>query len=82
MAVVGGPLRKYNVTLPGGRKTVMKLNEADAQHYDGTPVDGEPEPEATAAPAEEKADEGAPDKSRTPANKSRTARGKAAPGDG
>jgi hypothetical protein len=80
VAVVGGPLRKYNVTLPGGRETVMKLNEADAQRYEGTLVDSQPEPEPAAPLAEEKADEGAPDKARTAANKSRTARGKAAPG--
>ncbi len=77
---MGGPLRKYHVTLPGGRTTVMKLNETDASRYETTPVDGQPEPAPEAPEAGEKADEGAPDKSRTPANKSRTARGKAAPG--
>lgn len=77
---MGGPLRKYNVILPGGRETVMKLNEADAVRYEGTLVDGQSEPETTAPPVEEKADEGAPDKARTSANKSRAARGKATPG--
>lgn len=77
---MGGPLRKYTVTLPGGRETVMKLNEADAERYEGTLVDGQPDPEAPAPTVEEKADEGAPDKARVAANKSRTARGKAAPG--
>lgn len=30
---MGGPLKEYEVELPGGRKTTMKLNEADAERY-------------------------------------------------
>lgn len=70
---MGGPLKLYDVVMHGVA-TRMKLNEADAQRYSGTLVGGPAEPEPEAPPTE------APAKSRTPANKSRTARGKAVPG--
>jgi len=74
---VSGPLKRYEVTLPGGRKTVMKLNEADAERYDATPIDGE-QPTAPST-TEEKAGT-AENKSRTTSNKARTSRTKAASG--
>ncbi|MCX4801781.1 hypothetical protein OG594_08970 [Streptomyces sp. NBC_01214] len=75
---MGGPLRLYDVVMHGV-PTRMKLNEADAERYGGTLVNGPAGPEPEAPEAEAKTAE-APAKSRTPANKSRTARGKAAPG--
>jgi hypothetical protein len=33
VATVGGPLERYEVTLPGGRVATMKLNEDDARRY-------------------------------------------------
>lgn len=30
---MGEPLKEYEVTLPGGRTTTMKLNDADAERY-------------------------------------------------
>jgi hypothetical protein len=33
VAAVGEPLQEYEVTLPGGRKTTMKLNASDAERY-------------------------------------------------
>lgn len=74
---MGGPLRLYDVVMHGV-PTRMKLNETDAERYGATLVE-QPEPEAA---VEGKAETEAPTKARTPANKSRTARGKAAPGDG
>lgn len=74
VAVVGGPLKEYEVTLPGGRKTTMQLNEEDAKRYgvfDGG--SGEEQEQAAEAPADD-----ASVKSRTAArNKSRTATDKA-----
>jgi hypothetical protein len=76
VAVVGGPLKEYEVELPGGRKTTMQLNEEDAKRYgvfEGG--SGEQEEQASEAPAEDAAT-----KSRTGArNKARTAADK---GDG
>lgn len=72
---MGGPLQKYDVTLPGGRKTVMKLNEDDAKRYNATLVGAapelEPEPEAAEAPAPKPAA-----KKRAVSNKARTAANK------
>lgn len=73
---MGGPLKEYEVTLPGGRKTTMQLNEEDAKRYgvfDGGSGD---QPEQT---TEEASSEEAAAKSRTPRNKARTASDK---GDG
>ncbi|MFD5676116.1 hypothetical protein [Streptomyces sp. NPDC127040] len=69
---MGGPLKLYDVVMHGV-PTRMKLNEADAERYGGTLVGGPAEPEPEAPPAETKV-------AKAPANKSRTARGKAAPG--
>jgi hypothetical protein len=33
VAAMGEPLKEYEVTLPGGRTTTMKLNDADAERY-------------------------------------------------
>ncbi|MFE2497089.1 hypothetical protein [Streptomyces scopuliridis] len=79
VAVVGGPLRKYRVTLPGGRTTIMKLNENDAEWYGGEALDPAEAPSVLDVAPEEKADS-AQNKARTAANKGRPARGKAAPG--
>lgn len=68
---MGGPLQKYDVTLPGGRKTVMKLNEADAERYGGTLVGGEPEPDSEPEAAEAPAPKPAA-KKRATSNKART----------
>lgn len=75
---MGGPLKLYDVVMHGV-PTRMKLNEADAERYGGTLVDGPSDSEPEAPPAEEQTAE-VPAKSRAAANKSRTARGKAAPG--
>lgn len=72
---MGGPLRKYRVTLPGGRDTVMKLNEADAKRYDAEPIDEAGESAAAKTPED-------PKQPAAPSNKARQARGKAAPGGG
>lgn len=65
------PLKKYEVTLPGGRTTVMKLNEADAERYGATAVSG-----GRASTVE--ADDNKPAvKKRTASNKARTAADKA-----
>lgn len=72
VAAVGGPLKLYEVTLPGGRKTVMKLNEADAGKYDAVPVGGGSR-STPAAVSEETAPEPKPAaKKRTTSNKART----------
>lgn len=42
---MGGPLKKYTVTMPSGAETVMKLNEDDAKRYNATLVGAEPEPQ-------------------------------------
>lgn len=52
---MSGPLKKYEVTLPGGRVTTMKLNEADAERYGvGTKAASskteQPEPEPETKP--------------------------------
>jgi hypothetical protein len=66
------PLEKYEVTLPGGRKTVMKLNEADAGKYNAVPLGGGSR-SAPAADSEENAPEPKPAaKKRTTSNKART----------
>lgn len=70
VAVVGGALEKYTVILPGGRETVMKLNEADAARY------GVAKAPKAEEPAEQETSE-TPAKKRTPANKSRAAATKA-----
>lgn len=46
VAVVGGPLKKYEITLPSGAKTVMKLNEADARRWGVAEAAAEPERDA------------------------------------
>lgn len=79
VAVVGGPLRKYRVILPGGRTTVMKLNENDADWYGGEAVEPTEAPSVSDVAPEEKA-ASAQNKARAAANKGRPARGKAAPG--
>lgn len=76
---MSGPLKLYDVVMHGV-PTRMKLNEDDARRYDATLVGGEPKPATDVKPPEEKADEEAPNKARTSPNKSRAARGKAAPG--
>lgn len=68
VAAVGGPLKLYEVTLPGGRKTVMKLNEADAERYGAVPKDSSA-PAAGAAKAEPEPKPAA--KKRTTSNKAR-----------
>lgn len=70
---MGGPLKKYEVTLPGGRKTMMKLNEADAERYGATPVGAPTEAEASTAETT---------KARATRNKSRTATNKGGTGGG
>lgn len=65
---MSGELRRYEITTPSGMKTVMLLNDKDAESYGdaATPVDGGP---AAAAPAEEQAKT----KAKAPANKSAAA---------
>lgn len=85
VAVVGGALKKYKVTMPGGKQTVLKLNEADARRYGvfeepkaaapkvekETEVPDEPaEPVKTETPLAKK--RAASNKSRTSANKSQS----------
>ena len=56
VAAVGEPLKEYEVTLPGGRTTTMKLNEADAERYgvlEGG--SGEQQEQAGEAPTEDAA---------------------------
>ncbi|GGU52594.1 hypothetical protein [Streptomyces lavendofoliae] len=68
VAVVGGPLKKYNVTTPSGVETTMKLNQEDAKRL-GVLEDAETDSTADAdsEPAE------APTKARTTTrNKART----------
>lgn len=72
VAAVGGPLKKYEVVLPGGRKTVMKLNEADAERYGAIPAS--PPAETETDKAETTTETAA--KSRAARNKSRTATNK------
>lgn len=47
VAAMGGPLKKYEVTMPSGVTTVMKLNDADARRYG---VLAEPASEAPSEP--------------------------------
>lgn len=72
VAAVGGPLKRYEVTLPGGRKTVMKLNEADAERYGATPAGAPAETETGTAETTTET----PAKARATRNKSRTATNK------
>jgi hypothetical protein len=69
VAVVGGPLKKYNVSTPSGVETTMKLNQEDAKRLgvlEG--AETEASTEADSEPAE------APTKARTTTrNKARTA---------
>lgn len=75
VAALGEPLKEYEVTLPGGRKTTMKLNEADAERYGALEGNsGEQQEQASEAPAEDTAS-----KARTTRNKARTSSDK---GDG
>lgn len=74
---MGGALKKYEVTLPGGRKTTMKLNQADAERY-GV-ASGKKETEIPDQPAEPTKTE-TPVKKRAASNKSRTAANKGADG--
>nr|BEK68852.1 hypothetical protein KPHV_60790 [Kitasatospora purpeofusca] len=75
-AAVGGPLRKYRVTV-GATATVMKLNDRDAERLGGVPLDVPPEPAVEAGPATSQA------KARSAANKARPgARNKAVSGGG
>ncbi|MEU1284911.1 hypothetical protein [Kitasatospora sp. NPDC005856] len=57
---MSGPLRRYRVVMHG-TETVMRLNEADAERFDGEPID--PVPAAVEPPA--KARPAAADKART-----------------
>lgn len=66
VAVVGGPLKKYTVTMPGGVETVMKLNAGDAERLGGVPLE-EPQPAGEESAAAEPAA-----KKRTPRNKARS----------
>lgn len=80
VAVVGGPLRKYRVTMPNGVVTTMKLNDDDAERYGGVPLDA---PDARhVGPEQDEPDTAGPPaaKKRASANKSRTARTKAGGG--
>ncbi|WP_343998302.1 hypothetical protein [Streptomyces thermocarboxydovorans] len=78
---MGGPLKKYEVTMPSGAVTTMKLNEDDARRL-GVLKEPEPEksaPEASAETTEPQTDtepQKAPAKARTPRNKSRAAANK------
>lgn len=73
VAAVGGPLKEYEVTLPGGRKTTMQLNEEDAKRYGVFDGDsGDQQEQAAQAPAEDasaKARPAARNKARTAADK-------------
>jgi hypothetical protein len=71
VAVVGGPLKKYEVTTPSGVVTTMKLNDDDAKRL-GVTADS-PADEPAAEPESDTAD--APTKSRATRNKARTATG-------
>jgi hypothetical protein len=84
VAVVGGPLKKYEVTLPGGVVTTMKLNESDAIRY-GVADQAEPEqapPDTTEEPAAEETVAAPAAKKRAPRNKARTAPDKGEGGGG
>jgi hypothetical protein len=72
VAVVGGPLKKYEVTTPSGVKTTMKLNDDDAKRL-GVTADS-PADEPAAEPESDTAAD-APTKSRATRNKARTATG-------
>lgn len=66
---MSGPLKLYDVDMHG-IKTRMKLNEADAERYNATPV----APETGSAPeAVTQPETPGPAKKRTAANKARTA---------
>lgn len=68
---MAGPLKRYDVTLPNGVVTQMKLNEDDAKRLNATPV------EAAASVVEIPEPEAKPQaKARTAANKSRSASNK------
>lgn len=71
---MGGPLKVYEVELPGGRKTTMQLNEEDAKRYGVAGGDSGGD-----QAAQEPSGEEAAAKSRTTRNKARTASDK---GDG
>jgi hypothetical protein len=84
VAVMGGPLKKYNVTTSSGARTVIKLNDAEAARHgltEGDLVGGaapkaQPDEETPPKVVEEKAAPAAPNKARaTSANKARTPRG-------
>ncbi|MEU6768513.1 hypothetical protein ABZ916_39145 [Streptomyces sp. NPDC046853] len=76
VAVVGGPLKRYEVTTPDGYVTTMKLNEADAKRLGvldapkaetSTEIpDVPPQPTETETPAKSRT---VRNKRRTPANK-------------
>lgn len=66
---MGGPLKKYEVTLPGGRVTTMKLNEQDAERYGA--IQGGQDAEASAE--QETKPEETPAKTRSVRNKARAA---------
>lgn len=68
---MGGPLKLYDVVMHGV-PTRMKLNEDDAERYDGTLVaDSAPDPDAEAPAAVEP--KPAAKKRAAPANKARAA---------
>jgi hypothetical protein len=76
-AAVGGPLKKYKVTLHGV-ETVMKLNEADAELLGGAPLgapEAEPETPTVADGSEQEPAAPGPEGKRRPtaANKARSA---------
>lgn len=66
---MGGPLKKYRVTMPSGTVATMKLNEEDAERLGGTPVEDSSARDEGDTPAE-------PDTA-TAAGKARSARNKA-----
>lgn len=74
VATVSGPLKKYDVTMPSGVTTTMKLNEDDAKRLGVLDADSGSQQEPAEEPAEAPAA-----KSRPARNKARTAADK---GDG
>ena len=76
---MGGPLKKYEVTMPSGTVTTMKLNEDDARRLGVLEEPTETEvPDQPAQPTETRT----PAKARTTRNKSRTAADKGGAGGG
>jgi hypothetical protein len=76
VAAVGGPLKKYEVTMPSGTVTTMKLNEDDAKRLG---VLDEPESDSAESAG---GDEQPAAKKRAVSNKARTAASKGGAGGG